>query len=384
MHTMAVVVPAAGQGTRAAQGVAKQFAMVHGKPLLWHTLNNILQSPVVSHVVVVLDESAQAQAQYAAIIATLPHPHKLLPWVLGGAQRHQSVHSGLQALALLNPQFVAVHDAARPWLSANVLQRLANAVAPHTGVVPVLPVRDTMRYITAQGMQTAERQHLHAIQTPQVFCYASLCHAYAQWPAEALATDDAEVFAAAGYTIHTVTGDRALHKYTDPADFTPVAAPDIRTGLGFDVHAFDTASSGNTLWLGGVAIEHTPLLGHSDADVLLHALTDAILGAAGAGDIGVHFPPSDAQWRGAASAQFVTHALTLLQQAGGRLNHIDVTVMGETPKITPHRTAIGASLAQLCGIDVTRCNVKATTTEKLGFLGRREGLAAQAIVTAVF
>jgi 2-C-methyl-D-erythritol 4-phosphate cytidylyltransferase/2-C-methyl-D-erythritol 2,4-cyclodiphosphate synthase len=279
---------------------------------------------------------------------------------------------------------VLIHDAARPFLPERVIGDLVGTLHRHHGAVPVMPVVDTLARVDGGLGETVARETLVRVQTPQAFRFDAILAAHRAWPDEADATDDAQIARAAGLTVATVPGDANLEKITLPKDFARAeqclgSALVSRTGLGFDVHAL---ADGEELWLGGLLIPHPRgLKGHSDADVVLHALTDAILGAICEGDIGTHFPPSDPQWRGAASSRFVEHAVALVQARGGRIDHADLTIICEAPKIGPHREPIRAHVAGLLRIPSSRISVKATTTERLGFTGRGEGIAAQAIVT---
>jgi 2-C-methyl-D-erythritol 4-phosphate cytidylyltransferase/2-C-methyl-D-erythritol 2,4-cyclodiphosphate synthase len=314
---------------------------------------------------------------YVAAIGTRPLPAP----VIGGATRRDSVIAGLRAV---EADIVLIHDAARPFLPAEVIDRLLEALEAleaHDGAIPALPVADTLT--TGDGTPVS-RDGLFRVQTPQVFRRAAILAAHEKWDTETGATDDAQVARAAGMSVALVKGSSKLEKITTPDD---VAAASLalearmvsRTATGYDVHAF---AEGGSVWLGGVEIAHTHALsGHSDADVALHALVDALLGTIGAGDIGSHFPPSDMRWKGAASHLFLEHARDLVAQAGGIVDHVDLTIICEAPKIGPHREAIRARIADLLGLNIASVSVKATTTEGLGFTGRREGIAAQASAT---
>ncbi len=372
--TVALLV-AAGSGSRVGGGLPKQYRRLAGRPLLAHALE-ALHHPLIEAVQVVIGEAQQALFQEAARGAR----PKLLPPVIGGATRQASVRNGLAAIA--GAERVLIHDAARPFLPAAVIERLVAALDAADGAVPVLPVVDTLAGASAGSLSdTVPRDQLVRVQTPQAFRYHAIAAAHRKW-AGGDATDDAQVARAAGCRVATVAGDPRLEKITYDDDFARAEAmlnvglvP--RTGSGFDVHAFEP---GDHIWLGGVRIPHDRgLAGHSDADVALHALTDALLGAIAAGDIGQHFPPSDPKWKGAASDQFLEHARDLVSAAGGVIDAVDVTVICERPKIGPHRDAIRARIAQLLRLPPSRISVKATTTERLGFTGRGEGIAAQAV-----
>jgi 2-C-methyl-D-erythritol 4-phosphate cytidylyltransferase/2-C-methyl-D-erythritol 2,4-cyclodiphosphate synthase len=368
MRTAAILV-AAGSGTRAGGNVPKQFAMLAGKPMLAHSYSALSAHPAIDAVVVVVGAGQEAMLREAL---------GDVPFVIGGATRRESVRSGLAAI---DADRVLVHDAARPFLSAAVIDRLLTALDSHQGAIPGLPVADSL--VSADG-DPVSRDGLTRVQTPQAFRTFTLREAHAAWPEDREATDDAQMVRALGHEVAIIEGDIALEKVTHPADFAAAearhaAALRVRTAQGFDVHRF---AEGEQLWLGGVQIPHTHgLSGHSDADVALHAITDALLGTIGAGDIGMHFPPSDPKWRGAASARFLEHAASLIAEQDGIIDFIDLTIICEAPKIGPHREAIRANIAALLRLPPGRISVKATTTERLGFTGRGEGMAAQAIAT---
>lgn len=370
----AAIIVAAGQGLRAGQPVPKQFALWRGKPVVRHSADTLAAAGITPIVVAIPVGAADIAA---AALAGVPG----IRLVTGGATRQQSVRLALEALAGDVPDVVLIHDAARPVLPHAVIDRLAAALVTAPGAIPVLPVIDSLANAEGDFMgEPARREDLRRVQTPQAFCYPEILAAHRSWNGAADAGDDAQVARAAGLDIALVDGDETLHKLTFASDFAPATSP-IRVGTGYDVHRF---AAGEELWLCGVRIEHhMGLAGHSDADVAIHALVDAILGAIGAGDIGSHFPPSDAQWKGASSDRFLTHAVKLAAQAGYRIGNVDVTIICEAPKIGPHREAMRSRLAKLLGTDVAAVSVKATTTEKLGFTGRGEGIAAQAAATLV-
>jgi 2-C-methyl-D-erythritol 4-phosphate cytidylyltransferase/2-C-methyl-D-erythritol 2,4-cyclodiphosphate synthase len=327
-------------------------------------------------IIVVIPEGAEAIARHA-----LEGQSGVIDFVVGGATRQQSVLNGLEALAAVAPDQVLIHDAARPVLPGEVITRLLAALAEHPGAIPVLPVVDSLTRTDGSLMGLpASREDLRRVQTPQAFRFDAILAAHRAWPQHANAGDDAQVAQAAGLTIALVEGDEALHKLTFASDFEPEAPP-MRVGFGYDVHQL---AAGEELWLCGVHIPHDKgLAGHSDADVAIHALVDAILGALGEGDIGQHFPPSDARWRGASSDRFLAHAAQLMSEASYRLGNADVTIICEAPKIGPHRDAMRERLAAILGVDKRLVSVKATTTEKLGFTGRSEGIAAQAVASLI-
>lgn len=375
---VAAIVVAAGQGLRAGQPLPKQFALWRGKPVLRYSVE-ALANAGVGPIVVAIPEGADA------LVREILSGIKDIQLTTGGATRQESVRLGLEVLAGMAPDLVLIHDAARPSLAVPVIDRLIAALADHPGAIPVLPVVDSLAHAEAGDHgetmgAPARREALRRVQTPQAFRFAGILAAHRDWEGPAIAGDDAQVAQANGLEIALVEGDEALHKLTFAADFTP-SAPPIRVGTGYDVHRLE---EGEELWLCGVKIEHTHgLSGHSDADVAIHALVDALLGAIGAGDIGQHFPPSDPQWKGAASDRFLAHAGSLVAKAGYMLGNADVTIICEAPKIGPHRESMRARLAEILGADPAAISVKATTTEKLGFTGRSEGIAAQAAVSLI-
>lgn len=375
------IIVAAGRGERAGGGIPKQFRMLAGKSVLARTLATLATHPEIGPLVVVVNpqdtDHVDAVRQESGIA---------FDTVAGGATRTGSVRAGMDTLASAGCDAVMIHDAARPFLTADLIGRLAAALETHEAVIPALPVSDALMRVTTDGAiaEPVDRAVTRAAQTPQAFRFDTLRTAYDRLGAQSLA-DDAAVIMATGGTVHTLAGETDNFKLTTPEDFRRAEAwlmSDAITvsGQGFDVHRLEPAE---TMWLCGVELhEGLGLVGHSDADAGLHAVTDAVLGCAGAGDIGQHFPPSDPQWKGAASDAFLQHALGLLAEAGGSVVHADVTLIAERPKIGPYREAMRARLAELLRLDPKRVNIKATTTEKLGFTGRGEGLAAQAIVTA--
>lgn len=366
---------AAGRGARAGGGLPKQFRPLAGRPLLAHAFGR-LRHPRIDSVEVVI--GAGQEALYAAAL-----PHGPAP-IAGGERRQDSVRNGLEAIAG-NKEIgtVLIHDAARPFLPAEVIDRLLDSLGGHDGAVPVLPVVDTLARADDTLLDAVPREGLVRVQTPQAFRLAAILEAHRLWSGGE-ATDDSQIARAAGLKVAVAAGDERLEKLTYEEDFERAerrfaARLVSRTGSGFDVHAF---APGDHLWLGGIRIPHgRGLAGHSDSDVLLHAVTDALLGAAGEGDIGVHFPPSDPHWRGAASSGFVEHARSLIEARGGRIDHVDATLICEAPKLGPHRAAIQANLAALLRVPEGRISIKATTTERLGFTGRGEGIAAHAVAT---
>lgn len=372
--SLAAVIVAAGRGLRAGQPLPKQFALWRGKPVLRWAAEKLCEAGVGTLCVVIPEGADGLVGEMLAGLDPL--------LVTGGATRQDSVRAGLEALAPHSPVYVLIHDAARPDCPPEVVARLVGALNDKPGSIPVLPVVDSL--VTAQGdsmHDKADREVLRRVQTPQAFRFADILAAHRQWQGASDAGDDAQVAHAAGLAVALVDGDERLRKLTFAGDFIEEQTLMIRTGTGFDVHRL---AVGEELWLCGLLIPHDKgLAGHSDADVALHAVVDAVLGAAGEGDIGQHFPPSDQQWRGAASGRFVEHAVALAAARGLRIGNVDVTLICEAPKIGPYRDAMRAELARLLGVQADCVNVKATTTERLGFTGRGEGIAAQAVCTLV-
>jgi 2-C-methyl-D-erythritol 4-phosphate cytidylyltransferase / 2-C-methyl-D-erythritol 2,4-cyclodiphosphate synthase len=373
------LIVAAGRGSRFGGDLPKQYALLDGQPVLRRTVTVFQAVPGIDRIQVVI--GSDDGGHYSAAVAGLELPSP----VHGGASRQQSVLNGLEALAVDSPDLVAIHDAARPFVRADDVAACLKAVAAPgiDGAVLGVPLADTLKRVEGDAIvETVPRSRLWRAQTPQVFRYARLLAAHRKAAAlgseEATAlTDDAAVAELAGLTVVMVGGHEDNRKITTAEDLRQTM--ETRTAFGFDVHGF---GPGNAVMLGGLAIPHTQALaGHSDADVALHALTDAVLGTIGAGDIGMHFPPSDPQWRGASSDRFLRHAVGLLHAAGGRILLLDLTVVCQAPRIGPHREAMVESIARIAGVERGRVSVKATTTEGLGFTGRREGIAAQAIAT---
>lgn len=377
-QTIALIV-AAGRGSRAGGGLPKQYRPLLGRPLLAHAVAPFLAHPRVDRVVVVIHPDDEPLYEAAAAGLDLPSP------IMGGATRQQSVRAGLEALAAHGaPKYVLIHDAARPFTPAAVIDRVLDALETHPAAVPVATVADSLKQV-ADGMVQGSipRDGLARVQTPQGFHFEPLLHAHRA--ASEGFTDDAGIIEATGLKVAAVVGDETLFKVTESDDFTRAerhllaAHGDVRVASGYDVHRF---TAGDHVMLGGIRVPHTHALeGHSDADVALHALTDALLGTMAAGDIGQAFPPSDPRWKGADSALFLTHARDRVAAAGGLIAHVDITIICERPKVGPHRDAMRARIADLLHVDPARVSVKATTTEGLGFTGRQEGIAAQATAT---
>jgi 2-C-methyl-D-erythritol 4-phosphate cytidylyltransferase/2-C-methyl-D-erythritol 2,4-cyclodiphosphate synthase len=372
--TVTALIVAAGSGSRMGADCPKQFRLLGPKSLLAHAVDALTGHPRIDAVRVVIG-AGQEQLARAALGA-----RDVGPLITGGAERSDSVRAGLAAIG---DGIVLVHDAARPFCPPSIVERLLDALDSHDGAVPVIPLADTI----AKGGRTldamVDRASLLRVQTPQAFHVEDLLFAYDEAESRA-PTDESTVMVEAGLKVATVEGDMMLDKLTTAADWDRAeqalsASLVSRTGLGFDVHAF--AGSG-PLMMGGIEIAHERgLAGHSDADVVLHAITDALLGAAGLGDIGEHFPPSDPQWKGAASAIFLAHAATLVRERGGIVDFVDCTVICEAPKVGPHRAAMRSKVAQILNLSEEQVSIKATTTERLGFTGRGEGIAAQAVAT---
>src|SRR5580704_2058060 len=371
------VIVAAGVGARAGPGAAKQWRTLAGRPVVRWSAEALLGAGADELVVVVADgEQGRAREALAGLAG----------WRLatGGAARSDSVKAGLAALAASDDEIVLVHDAARPLVRREHVERLTAALADAPGAILALPLADTVKRedAAARIAETVPRAGLWRAQTPQAFRLGVLKSAFAVWPAGEEPTDEAIVLERAGHAVALVPGDPALAKLTYPEDFAMAelmagAARTMRVGQGIDAHRF---GPGDSVWLCGVQIAHShALVGHSDADAGLHAITDAVLGAIGAGDIGDHFPPTDPQWRGVSSDQFLLHAAGLVAARGGRIVNVDVTLVCERPKIKPHRQAMRERLAAILGLDVAAVSVKATTTEGMGFAGREEGLLAQAV-----
>lgn len=388
---LAILIAAAGRGRRAGEGVPKQYRDLAGEPMLARTLACFIRALPGSLLLPVVhrDDLALFQTVLGRIGADFAQ--QLSPPVFGGATRQESVRCGLEALSnrLPPPEIVLIHDAARPFVSRALIARAIRAAQDHGAAVPGVALTDTIKEIDPDGSiaKTLPRSRLRAIQTPQAFRFDLILAAHRQAAAAGIydLTDDAAVAEFAGHRTHVFEGEDSNVKITIHEDLASAehklqdALTDIRTGQGYDVHAFE---AGDHIWLGGVRIGHDRgLAGHSDADVLSHAITDAVLGALADGDIGSHFPPTDPQWRGAPSRIFLDAAAAKLRARGGVLAHIDATVVCERPKIGPYREAIRQSIAKIVDVCIDRVAVKATTSERLGFTGREEGIAAFAIAT---
>ena len=373
----AAVVVAAGSGLRAGPGEPKAWRMLGSRPIIRWSVEALLAAGAREVVVVVArDRLSQVDAALEGLVG----------WraVTGGRTRAESVQAGLAALSSGRNEAVLIHDAARPFVTRAHVDRLLAALELADGAVPALPVPDTLKRGEGVVEETVSREGLWRAQTPQAFRLGKLKSAYGRWPTGEEPTDDASVMERAGGAVAMVPGDPLLMKLTYPEDFLiaeQLAASRriVRMGQGIDAHRF---GPGDVVWLCGVRIQHDlGLVGHSDADCGLHALTDAVLGAIAEGDIGDHFPPTDPRWKGASSDQFLLHAVKLMAAKGGRILNADVTLVCERPKIKPHRLAMRERIADLLGLPLDRVSVKATTTEGMGYTGREEGLLAQAVVT---
>ncbi|MGL4973961.1 MAG: bifunctional 2-C-methyl-D-erythritol 4-phosphate cytidylyltransferase/2-C-methyl-D-erythritol 2,4-cyclodiphosphate synthase [Bosea sp. (in: a-proteobacteria)] len=387
MH-FAVLIVAAGNGLRAGGGLPKQFRMLAGRPVLARTISAFLVHSEISTIrVVILPEYA---ASYATAIANVSDPARRIGEpVHGGATRQQSVCAGLQALAAEGfSGHVLVHDAARPLASETLILRALAVAETSVAAIPAFAVTDTIKRIDASGIvvETPNRKELVAVQTPQVFAFDALlaAHQAALVAGRDDFTDDAALTEWAGHKVVVFEGDVMNIKLTHADDFA-IAEGRLgqrlvtRVGTGYDVHAFTT---GEHIWLGGVKIAHERgVKAHSDGDVALHALTDAILGTLSDGDIGSHFPPSDPQWRGASSDRFLAFACERVEARGGKIDHLDLTLVCEAPRVGPHREAMRARIAEIASLRIDQVSIKATTSERMGFTGRGEGLSALATAT---
>lgn len=377
----ALLIVAAGRGTRLGSATPKQYLTVGGVPVLRHAVQRCLGHPAIGAIRVVIDPAHRELYENAVRGLELPPP------VEGGDERGQSVLNGLRALEDFGPDLVLIHDAARPFVEIAVIDRVVAALQHSPGAIPALPVPDTLK--RAVGLDrpitgTVDRSTLFRAQTPQGFHFRALLDAHEA--SDSHMTDDAALLEALGLTVQLVEGAESLFKITTEADLMRAESMmasrmEPRVGTGFDVHRL---GPGESITLCGIEIAHDrTLIGHSDADVGLHAITDALLGAIADGDIGSHFPPSDPQWKGAASDRFLMHARDLVVNRGGRITHIDVTLICERPKIGPHRPAMRRRIAEIMNLPESRISVKATTSERLGFTGRGEGIAAQAAATVL-
>lgn len=377
---IAVVIVAGGSGNRFGTAIPKQYQDLNDQPILRQTLDVFLNHPRITDVLVVIGENDIDHYEACAI----SHANLLSP-VTGGSTRQASVFAGLNALRGIDPDYVLVHDAVRPFVTTQLIDRVIDQLGSNKGCIPALAVNDTVKKsnVARHIETTIPRDHLWLAQTPQGFHYPALLNAHETLREQSHFTDDAALFESLDLDVVVCQGDPDNIKITYQEDtFQMKNVPDIRVGNGFDVHQL-VPGEGMTI-LGVFIPDNFSLKGHSDADVALHSLTDAIFGAIGEGDIGIHFPPTDPRWQGWDSTHFLAHALKRMKERGGRLNHVDVTLIGEHPKFFPYREKFLDSLEKLLSISRDRIGVKATTTENLGFLGRGEGLAVQSTATVIF
>lgn len=378
-----VIIAAAGHGARMGADIPKQYLQIGGKTILRHTLDNVLGWPTIKSVRVIIDPSHAELYQKAVKGLDLPE------FIAGGEERNVSINNALSNISNLNNEdIILIHDAARPFTKTEDIEKLLNALETNRAATLACPLSDTLR--KAEGETAGEiidRNGLWALQTPQAFRFGDLKNAHDKADKTTKYTDDTSLVSAIGIDVALVPASRTNIKITNAEDMDMASALlsgnyRTATGIGFDVHAFEEKPSGKALVLGGVKIQNDKALsGHSDADVVLHAITDAILGAIGEGDIGLHFPPSDDAFKDMDSAIFLQKTMEMVHERGGQVENIDLTIICEEPKITPHRDAIHDRIAAITSLPLPHINVKATTTEKLGFTGRGEGIASQAIAT---
>jgi len=386
---VAVVIVAAGRGERAGRAEGpKQYRLLGDKAIIARTLGKFLDHPSIAQIVVAIHKDDSEL--FAASVGELP-PN--VSTVVGGNTRQESVLLALRALKDSSPEAVLIHDAVRPFVDTDLITRVISGISTDLGSLPVMPIVETIKRGTESGhvAETVERAGLHTAQTPQGFPFPAIlaAHERAHMLKDREFTDDAAIAEWAGISVKLVPGLAENIKLTWAKDIemaqqraTFTAFPDVRTGNGYDVHSFEP---GDHVTLCGVRIPHGKRLnGHSDADVGLHALTDALLATCGAGDIGTHFPPSDPQWKGAASHIFVEHAASIVRARGGRIANVDITLISEAPRVGPQRAAMTEALSQMLGISLDRISIKATTNEKLGFIGREEGIAAIATASVIY
>ena len=375
---IAVLIVAAGSGERFGAGIPKQYQPLLGHPILNWSVDIFSQHADIKSVYVAIHPDHAER--FAAVAPGVTALH-------GGGTRQQSVLKGLEEIARRDkPDYILIHDAARPGLSSDLITDVCNALKSNDAVIPGLPVTDTVKRANGDSVKTESRDNLYAIQTPQAFKFDTILHLHRQHADKSL-TDDAALCEIAGPTVKIIAGEKGNFKVTHPEDLAlmeqSIAARcgDIRTGTGYDVHKL-IEQTGRKLMICGIELQHSHVLeGHSDADVGLHALTDALLATICDGDIGMHFKPTDARWKNADSSKFLRHAADLIAAQGGIISHVDVTIICEVPKIGPHRNAMRARIGEILALPLNRVSVKATTTEGLGFTGRREGIAAEAVAT---
>ncbi len=375
MTSVALIV-AAGSGSRTGLDFPKQYLSLGDEMMLTKTIRAFYDHPEIDQIQLVINPDDIDLYREAIKGFKLPH------WVAGSTTRQKSVHAGLDAIERFAPDTVLIHDAARPFVSADLISRCLKAMEKYKAVLPALPVVDTLKSVRENEVkETLDRNHIVAAQTPQCFDYEAILGAHRIYHSQEV-TDDVALAELSGIPVHWIRGSQANIKITTHEDIAMIKSSnltDIRTGMGYDVHKF---APNRDMWLGGIKVPHEEgLAGHSDADVALHAITDAVLGAIGEGDIGTHFPPSDDKWKGASSDRFLAHAAKLVAEKGGVISHIDLTIICEAPKIGPHRDKMRAKISEILEIATPRVSVKGTTTEKLGFTGRKEGIAAQAVAT---
>ncbi|WP_298691128.1 bifunctional 2-C-methyl-D-erythritol 4-phosphate cytidylyltransferase/2-C-methyl-D-erythritol 2,4-cyclodiphosphate synthase [uncultured Sphingomonas sp.] len=375
--TIATLIVAGGSGTRAGGDTPKQYRRIGGEAVIARAFDALATHPAITSVHVVIGAGQEL------LLTEALGSRRPASITGGGATRRESVRHGLEAIG--SADIVLIHDAARPFLPPTVIDRLIAALDTAPGAIPTLPVVDTLVRVADDAVgEAVSREKLARVQTPQAFRFSAILTAHRGWSHPAEPTDDAQVARDAGLAVLAVPGDPMLEKLTHEADLVAAearlaATMTSRAGMGYDVHAF---AEGDHVMLCGLRIPHSQALaGHSDADVGLHAITDALLGTIADGDIGSHFPPSDPRWKGADSATFLRHAASLVAAQGGTIDHVDVTIICEAPKVGPHREAMRVRIAEMLGLPIGRISVKATTTERLGFTGRGEGMAAQAVVS---
>ena len=378
------LIVAAGIGARSGLDFPKQYFKYNHKTILEHTLNCFINHNDIDYIQVIIHQDHESL--YEGVIQNITNRSKIRPVAFGGASRQESVLNGLNAIKHMDTHYVLIHDAARPFLNSDLITNLLEKLKICDGTAPALPVTDSLRYLEDSFFtESLSRDNLYSVQTPQAFHYKKILKAHLNTSPDH--TDDISVGIEYGLKTTLTKGCRKNIKMTTAEDFKNMIHrhndfPDIRVGTGYDVHRL---IAGDHVILGGIKIPSTfTLKGHSDADVLLHAITDAVLGSASENDIGYHFPPSDNQWENKDSSHFLKYAIELLEKKNGFINHIDCTLICERPKVQPYRTLIRENIAKICALPLERVNIKATTTETLGFTGRKEGIAAEATVTSLF
>ena len=382
-HKTIALIVAGGRGERLNADLPKQYMQLGGKSILRHSIEAFLGNKAIDGVRVIIHPKDKELYKQATLGL------KLLAPVIGGKTRQESVKNGLISLKNISPDYVLIHDAARPFINSNVIKNVISGLKNNKAVVPVIPVSDTVKKVkSGKILRTIERENLALAQTPQGFHYSDINKAHEKAAKNKKDfSDDAAVAEFSGITVKTVAGKKGNYKITDEEDMKRAKKElkyETRVGTGFDVHAFGLSSKNNLIMICGVPVKHErKLVGHSDADVGLHAIVDALLGAIGQGDIGLHFPPSDKKWKNADSAIFLKHAVKLVQEKGGIISNIDVTIICEEPKLVSYKNKMQKRVAEIAGIEQGKVNIKATTTEGLGFTGRKEGIAAQVVVSVM-